>query len=1569
MRNWVQSLWRTLRGAAVKRRPRHRPTLEALEDRAVPAAGFRQLNLVSDLPGRALFTDPNLVNPWGITATVGGGPFWVSDNGAGLSTLYRFGSAPLGPRPPVVTVPPPTGGTPPAAPTGIVFNEHLSGFMVSENGVTRPALFLFDTEDGTISGWNPMVDATHALLVVNKSPAAVYKGLAYGSSGGSNFLFATNFRSGFVDRFDSDFNQVGRFTDPALTRKGYAPFGIADLNGLLYVTFARRNKARHDDLKGPGHGFVDVFDTNGNFLRRLVSRGKLDSPWGLALAPGGFGKFGGALLVGNFGDGHIDAYDPTTGRFRGQLLARRNRPLTIDGLWGLRFGNDGSAGPPSTLFFTAGPGKEKHGLLGQLIFQADDGFLGPEPSVVSNTTITTLTGASGTYGGTITLSAALSSHDGPVAGETITFSLNGVVVGTATTNAGGTATLTGVSLNGLDVGTYADYIRASFGGDDPYNQSSGVSSLTVTSRDLAVTATGVGKVYNGATAATVTLSDDRVAGDLFTVSYVSASFGDKNVGTSKVVTVSGIRITGPDAGNYTVNGTATTTADITPLEASGSITAANKVYDGGTAASITGRTLTGVLGTDDVQYVGSTATFADKNVVSGKTVTATGLGLGGADAGNYTVNGTAATTADITARPITVTADAKAKVYGASDPALTYQITSGTLAGGDTFGGALTREPGEDVGSYAIGQGTLTAGANYELTYVGAGLTIAAAATATAPAATPNPVGPGVTVTFTATVTVVAPGSGHPAGTVTFRDGSTPLGSAPLADGTAAFATALPVGSHTITAVFASSSADFTGSTSPALTEVVTTKPVVAGISPASGSTAGGTEVTVTGFNLGAATAVKFGSVAAAFSVPSSTELLVTAPAHAPGTFDILVTSAAGTSAETAADKFAYRPPVVTAVNPASGATAGGTTVTITGTDLAGVTAVDFGTLAAASFTVDLATQITAVAPPHAAGVVDILVSNAGATSASVAADKFTYVQRPANNTPLQHLIFIMQENRSFDTYFGTYPGADGIPASVFQNGILDATTGQIMYPYHNTADLNYGGPHVYTDAIADIDNGAMDGFGHFKGQPRDYMGYHDYHEIPNYWAYAQNFVLQDHMFEPQLGWSLPSHLYLVSNWSAHSPNPYDPMSSVNDLGPVAAPTGTNPLYAWTDITYLLAKYGVSWNYYVEKGGGLIDPDEGTTPAHWNPLPGFTDVHQDGQLANSQVDATQYFEDAASGDLPAVSWVMPDAANSEHPTNLVSGGQAWVTQVVNAAMTGPDWNSTAIFISWDDWGGFYDHYNPPQVDKNGFGLRVPGLMISPWAKKGLIDHQTLSFDAYNKLIEDLFLNGARLDPATDGRPDPRPDVRENMPQVGDLLQEFDFTQTPLPPLVLSPRAIQADPGLPQTIQEGHSLTLDASRSSTSQGVPLLYTWKNGTLTIIQTTQPVVTVSWAQLNAAGITGAGSYVLHLAVKAKTSNTEDVGLTVTVPPSAAINGPASGLVNQAYVPSLSASYTGDPDADTITSSHINWSDEMSDNPSGNPPPDSHTHIYRRWYVHHHRHGDRWRWHLRRGQFDRHH
>ncbi len=313
-------------------------------------------------------------------------------------------------------------------------------------------------------------------------------------------------------------------------------------------------------------------------------------------------------------------------------------------------------------------------------------------------------------------------------------------------------------------------------------------------------------------------------------------------------------------------------------------------------------------------------------------------------------------------------------------------------------------------------------------------------------------------------------------------------------------------------------------------------------------------------------------------------------------------------------------------------------------------------------------------------------------------------------------------------------------------------------------------------------------------------MGYHDAREIPNYWALAENFVLQDHMFQPNMSWSLPQHLFMVSEWSARCKKAGDPMSCINSLNVPAYPPDygpnvnhTVPHYAWTDLTYLLFKNNVSWRYYVQSG---TEPDcandatdcapvnqDAKTPGIWNPLPYFDTVKEDGQLDNI-IDVTNFYRAARTGRLPAISWITPGGQNSEHPPALVSDGQAWTTRLINAVMKGPDWNSTVIFLSWDDWGGFYDHVEPPVVDQNGFGLRVPGLVISPYAKKGFIDHQILSHDAYVKFIEDIFLGGQRLDPMTDGRPDPRPTVRENVSILGNLLEDLDFSQAPRPPLLL-----------------------------------------------------------------------------------------------------------------------------------------------------------------------------------------
>ena len=429
-------------------------------------------------------------------------------------------------------------------------------------------------------------------------------------------------------------------------------------------------------------------------------------------------------------------------------------------------------------------------------------------------------------------------------------------------------------------------------------------------------------------------------------------------------------------------------------------------------------------------------------------------------------------------------------------------------------------------------------------------------------------------------------------------------------------------------------------------------------------------------------------------------------------------------------------------------------------------------------------------------------------------------VRIPAAIHRIRHVIVIMQENRSFDNYFGTYPGADGIPMRHGRPTVCspDPVSGRCVRPYHDSQQIDGGGPHSMQNARADIAGGRMNGFVAQAVNARsrgclqnvlnptciinvrrpDVMGYHDGGDIPNYWSYAHHFVLQDHLFASNLGWSLPSHLAMVSGWSAQCTSGTDPMSCHSSTGrtiPVGAKGGGQSYFPWTDLTYMLAQHGVSWGYYVSPGR---EPDcadgemscrvrrqNAVTPSIWNPLPHFADVASDGQLGNVQ-GVGRFFTAARAGRLPNVSWIVPGYANSEHPPATPRVGEAWVTRLVNAVMRSPDWNSTAIFISWDDWGGFYDHVVPPRVDGQGYGLRVPGLMISPYARRGVVDHQTLSFDAYLKFIEDDFLGGARIDPSTDGRPDSRPGVRENAPQLGDLFSEFDFSQPPRRPFMLRP---------------------------------------------------------------------------------------------------------------------------------------------------------------------------------------
>lgn len=436
----------------------------------------------------------------------------------------------------------------------------------------------------------------------------------------------------------------------------------------------------------------------------------------------------------------------------------------------------------------------------------------------------------------------------------------------------------------------------------------------------------------------------------------------------------------------------------------------------------------------------------------------------------------------------------------------------------------------------------------------------------------------------------------------------------------------------------------------------------------------------------------------------------------------------------------------------------------------------------------------------------------------------------------IKHVIMIMQENRSFDSYFGTFPGADGIPMRHGVPTVCVPDPGRgCTRPYHDTADINGGGPHGTGNAIADINGGAMNGFVRQRAAAHkactvqndpacavtatpDVMGYHTAAEIPNYWTYAHDFVLDDHMFEPVKSWSLADHLYMVSAWSARC-RTAAPMSCVNDIvGPEGVGQFSQAVkqelsdgkiafdLAWTDITWLLYAHHVSWAYYVQTG---TQPDcandsaetcaavrqRWTTPGIWNPLPLFGDVHADHQLGNIKP-LSSYLQAARAGTLPSVSWIVPSGPDSEHPPASVHRGQAYVTALINAAMKSPDWNSTAIFLSWDDWGGFYDNVVPPTVDLNGYGLRVPSIVISPYARKGFIDHQILSSDAYLKFIEDDFLGGSRLNPATDGRPDPRPDVREDVPILGNFTADFNFSQRPRPPVLLPTNPPTDSPSIP-----------------------------------------------------------------------------------------------------------------------------------------------------------------------------
>jgi phospholipase C len=434
----------------------------------------------------------------------------------------------------------------------------------------------------------------------------------------------------------------------------------------------------------------------------------------------------------------------------------------------------------------------------------------------------------------------------------------------------------------------------------------------------------------------------------------------------------------------------------------------------------------------------------------------------------------------------------------------------------------------------------------------------------------------------------------------------------------------------------------------------------------------------------------------------------------------------------------------------------------------------------------------------------------------------------PEGFDKIDHFLFIVQENRSFDHYFGTFPGADGIPTD--ENGEFAVCIpdkwqdGKCVPPYVSTSLDQNGGPHNRPASIINVNGGKMDGFiealpyrANFcwvardlpkckdylgpDGQP-DVMSVLDDRTLPNYWAYAEEFVLQDGMFAPVDSWTLPSHLFMISAWSAYCPDPNDPMSCRTDLD-LSEPDrrwfyGDQPKYAWTDVTFLLDEFGVEWRYFIGNDTCWDEPpcDRSErkgfeTSYNRNPLPGFTSFWN-GERADDARDnvrpVDEFLEAAETGDLPNVAWVAPVGNTSEHPSgkSTIRTGQAYVTRLINAVMEGPAWEKTAIFLAWDDWGGFYDHVEPPRVDKMGLGLRVPSMVISPYAKEGFIDENTYSFDSWLKMIEDRFMGGQRLDPETMSRPDSRPFVREEYEIYGDIANSFDFDQEPRAPFVLEP---------------------------------------------------------------------------------------------------------------------------------------------------------------------------------------
>jgi uncharacterized protein (TIGR03437 family) len=427
----------------------------------------------------------------------------------------------------------------------------------------------------------------------------------------------------------------------------------------------------------------------------------------------------------------------------------------------------------------------------------------------------------------------------------------------------------------------------------------------------------------------------------------------------------------------------------------------------------------------------------------------------------------------------------------------------------------------------------------------------------------------------------------------------------------------------------------------------------------------------------------------------------------------------------------------------------------------------------------------------------------------------------PPGLEKINHFVFIMQENRSFDSYFGTYPGVDGLPPNVCMRAPQDPSC---VAPYHDTNDVNRGGPHGWNNSIGDINGGTMDGFlaqsylGKYGAggepcqppspdcspgkDPRDVLGWHDYHEIPNYWSYANLYVLQDRMFESVASYSLPAHLYMLAAQSGG-------YVGRNDLP-------SPDTYTFPEITQVLQSGLIDWKYFVTSGtepdtedGEVVgSPSLQKQVPHgfsfWNPLPRFPAVKNDPAQWNRLVDTAQFYADATAGTLPQVSWVIPEQNVSEHPPAGVSAGMAYVTGLINAVMQGPNWKDTAIFLAWDDWGGFYDHAQPPHVDQYGYGLRVPALVISPYARQGFVDHNVYSFDSWLKIIEERF----GIVPLQ---------YRDAI--ALDMTDAFDFTQDPRPPVIL-PAAAQKSSYPPQLQTIVHTSPTVINVSSANFGYAL-----------------------------------------------------------------------------------------------------------------------------------------------------